>query len=371
MRYTAITTLFATLLLSVACSGATDHNIPQTSPEHVDTLWQKEFKTAQELVDNFTAIGEQLAEKDTCGRTANLCQYIWHSGEYMFRCRGKNDDISKLPQLISDINLDNEIVKSFMIERDTARFVDHYFTLKFMQEGSSFEDSRDGRTIPVFYFPRSMNGNDYRKLREVFSSKNEALHIAYMKKLKYPIGNGGCSEELYAIRPIIEQNVKPSRLKKEILDLFDQHKGTMPGEPAPTPPLKDANGKEYTFAQFRGKVIVIDIWATWCSSCLAKMPDFIALSEKYKGNEEIIFLTVSIDRKEVRDSWLTAIEKRKMGNLLNLTPECSEESQFESDYHISGIPRYMVIDKEGNIVTAYAPPAGEGLDEIIMTTINK
>ena len=289
MRYTAITTLFATLLLSVACSGATDHNIPQTSPEHVDTLWQKEFKTAQELVDNFTAIGEQLAEKDTCGRTANLCQYIWHSGEYMFKCRGKNDDISKLPQLISDINLDNEIVKSFMIERDTARFVDHYFTLKFMQEGSSFEDSRDGITITVFYFPRSMNGNDYRKLREVFSSNNEALHIAYMKKLKYPIGNGGCSEELYAIRPIIEQNVKPSRLKKEILDLFDQHKGTMPGEPAPTPPLKDANGKEYTFAQFRGKVIVIDIWATWCSSCLAKMPDFIALSEKYKGNEEIIF----------------------------------------------------------------------------------
>ena len=206
---------------------------------------------------------------------------------------------------------------------------------------------------------------------KLYREEDRQLLSAYMKKLKYPIGNGGCSEELYAIRPIIEQNVKPSRLKKEILDLFDQHKGTMPGEPAPTPPLKDANGKEYTFAQFRGKVIVIDIWATWCSSCLAKMPDFIALSEKYKGNEEIIFLTVSIDRKEVRDSWLAAIEKRKMGNLLNLTPECSEESQFESDYHISGIPRYMVIDKEGNIVTAYAPPAGEGLDEIIMNTINK
>ena len=84
MRYTAITTLFATLLLSVACSGATDHNIPQTSPEHVDTLWQKEFKTAQELVDNFTTIEKQLAEKDSCGRLSNLCQYLTDSQRTIF-----------------------------------------------------------------------------------------------------------------------------------------------------------------------------------------------------------------------------------------------------------------------------------------------
>lgn len=371
MKPLAIATLFITLLMGNACSGTIDRGTAWTSQESIDSLWQKEFKTAQELVDNFTTIEKQLAEKDSCGRLSNLCQYIWHSGEYMFKCRGKNDDISMLSKQISDISLDNKIVESFMVERDTARFVDHYYTLKFMQEGCSFEDSRDGITITVFYHPRSMNGNDYRKLREVFSCKNDALHIAYMKKLKFPISNSGCNDELAAIRPLIEQNVKPSKLKKDILELFDQYKDTMPGEPAPTPPLKDADGKEYTFAQFRGKVIVIDIWATWCSSCLAKMPDFIALSEKYKGNDDIIFMTVSIDRKEVRESWLAAIEKRKMGGLLNLTPECSEQSQFESDYHISGVPRYMVIDKEGKIVTAYATPAGGGLDEIIRNTINK
>lgn len=371
MRRTASAILFVTLFLSISCSGASGRHIAQTAPESIDSLWKKEFRTAQELVDNFTAVENLLEKEDSCGRTANLCQYIWHSGEYMFKCKGKNDDISKLPQHSGCISLDNEIVKSFMTERDTARFVDHYFTLKFMQEGSSFEESRDGITITVFYFPRSMNSNDYRKLHEVFSSKNDALHIAYMKKLKHPIGNGGCNEELYAIRPLIEKNVKPSKLKNEILELFDLHKGTMPGEPAPTPALKDAEGKVHTFAQFRGKVVVVDIWATWCSSCLAKMPNFIELSEKYKGNDRIVFLTVSIDRKEVRDSWLAAIEKRKMGSLLNLTPDCSEESQFESDYHISGVPRYMVIDEEGNIVTAYAPPPGEGLDEIITKTFNK
>ena len=127
----------------------------------------------------------------------------------------------------------------------------------------------------------------------------------------------------------------------------------------------DAKGKEYTFAQFRGKIIVIDVWATWCSSCLAKMPDFIALRDRYAGHDDILFLTVSIDRSEARDSWLATIERRRMEGLLNLTPDCEFQSQFESDYHISGIPRYIVIDKEGCIVTAYAPPPGGGLDEVI------
>ena len=239
MKPLAIATLFITLLMGNACSGTIDRGTAWTSQESIDSLWQKEFKTAQELVDNFTTIEKQLAEKDSCGRLSNLCQYIWHSGEYMFKSRGKNDDISMLSKQISDISLDNKIVESFMVERDTARFVDHYYTLKFMQEGCSFEDSRDGITITVFYHPRSMNGNDYRKLREVFSCKNDALHIAYMKKLKFPFRNSGCNEEFYAVRPLIEKNVKESRLKSEIITLFDSYRNVMPGEPAATPVLKD------------------------------------------------------------------------------------------------------------------------------------
>lgn len=365
MRSATIAILHMLLFLCTACSGERACGVQRQTLEMVDSLWQKDFSNAQELVENFTYIKGQLSQKDSCGNMQNLCQYIWNSGEYMFRCRGKNEDIQELTTNLDDINLDNGIVKSFMIERDTARFVDHFYTLRFMKEGCSFEESRDGITITVFYRPRSMNGNDYTKLREVFQSHNDALHIAYMKKLKFPIGNSGCNDELYAILPLIEQNVKESVLKDEILTLFDQYQGTMPGKPAPTPVLKDADGKEYTFAQFRDKIIVIDVWATWCSSCLAKMPDFIALSDNYKERDDIIFLTISIDRKEARDSWLTAMERRRMESLLNLTPDCEFQSQFESDYHISGIPRYIVIDKEGCIVTAYAPPPGGGLDEVI------
>ena len=353
-------TIASIALLALSC-----YNPPQ-----VDSLWQKEFNTAQEIINTYIAIDEKLRESDKERQTKNLCHYIWNSGEYMFKCRGKNEDIALLPENIEELALDDDIVKSYMIERDTARFADHYFTLKAMKRGCSFDDSRDGITITVFYPIRGINDNDYRKLQEVFSCKNDALHIAYMKKLKFPFRNSGCNAELNEIRPLIEKNVKESRLKQEIMELYNMYGNIVPGMPAPNPVLKDTKGNEYTFAEFRGKVLVVDVWATWCSSCLAKMPDYMALRESYKENKDIEFITVSIDRRDARNAWLNSIEKRGMSNMLNLTPDCEEMSQFECDYHISGVPRYIVIGKDGNIISAYAPPPGSGLKEIISKSIN-
>ena len=370
MKQSLIALLFMSLTLS-SCSEAPASNATEHEPVRIDTLWQKDFNSANEIVTNFNMVKEQIKGEPQATHTENLCHYIWHSGEYMFRCRGKNEDIALLPQSLEEIALDDATVEAFMIERDTARFADHYFTLRNMKHGSSFEESRDGITITVFYQPRSMNGNDYAKMKEVFSCKNDALHIAYMKKLKFPFRNSGCNEDFYSVRPFIEQNVKESKLKSEIIGLFDTYKNVMPGSPASTATLIDTDGKEHTFAEFRGKVLVVDIWATWCSSCLKNMPKYIALSNSYKGNSNVEFITVSIDRKENREGWLAAIRKKEMGDMLNLFPDCSVESQFESDYHISGVPRYMVIDKEGKIVTAYAPPPGGGLEGIIENTIKQ
>lgn len=370
MKETIVAILFI-LLVHTSCSGTPENRSVEQEQARVDSLWYKEFGSAEEIIANFNAIKEQIKGSAREVQTENLCHYIWQSGEYMFRCRGKNEDITLLPPNIEEIALDDATVEAYMIERDTARFADHYFTLKAMKRGDSFEESRDGITITVFYRPRSMNSNDYAKMKEVFSCKNDALHIAYMKKLKFPFRNSGCNEEFYAVRPLIEKNVKESRLKSEIITLFDSYRNVMPGEPAATPVLKDTEEREHTFAEFRGKVLVIDVWATWCSSCLAKMPKFIELYNSYKGNDDIRFITVSVDRKENRESWLSAIKKRNMGELLNLYPDCSVESEFESEYHVSGVPRYIILDKMGRIVTAYAPPPGEGMEEIIEKTLNK
>lgn len=348
------------LLLATACSSPT----PQ-----VNELWEgRTFASAQEIIWLYDSIAEAIGKESNL-HTKNLCHYVWSSGEYIFKCRGKKSDITELPARIEELHFDNETVNGFMVERDTARFADHYMTLEAMQRGATFEEARDGLTITVFYKAKPINSYDYNKLRTVFSCKNNALHEAYLRKMFFPFRNSGCNEELYKIRPLIEQNVAESPLKQQILALYDNYLPLMPGNNAPDARFIDTKGREHKLSQYKGKVIVIDVWATWCSSCLAKMPKFMELSQEFKNNSEIQFLTVSIDRHKAHKSWLTTIVKRDMGAMTNLTPDCEEESPFETAYHISGIPRYIIIDQEGRIVTAYAPGPDDGMKEIILKTL--
>lgn len=352
------------LLLVVAFSSS-------IVPIDVKSLWNKDFATAQEIVDTYNGIKAKLGKRDKELHILNNCYYVWRSGEYMFKCRGKKEDIAELPKHSEKLELDNDIVTKFMVERDTARFADHYFTLQAMKRGDSFNESRDGITITVFFPIRGWNSNDYQKLHEVFTCKNDALHIAYLKKLKHPLTNSGCNDELYAIRELIEKNVADSELKNEVLDLYDIYKPLMAGSIAPDVAFKDAGGKIYNISDFKGKVLVIDVWATWCKSCLMNMSKFITLKEEYKNNPDVEFITVSTDNDEVRENWLAAIEKFNMGNMLNLTPDYSAKNNFIGEYRVSSVPRYMIIDKEGYIISVFAPKPDGGMREIIERVLRK
>ena len=57
--------------------------------------------------------------------------------------------------------------------------------------------------------------------------------------------------------------------------------------------LQDVSETEYDFNSAKGKVIVINFWATWCPPCIAEMPSMELLYQKYKGNDDVVFLFVS------------------------------------------------------------------------------
>ena len=339
--------------------------IASNAMQVTDSLWNREFACAQEIIDTYTSIQKATDNKNKEQEILNICNYVWHSGEYMFKCRGKNEDIALLPKYAEELELDNEIVAKFMQEHKMARFADHYFTLQAMKRGCTFDASRDGIEMTVFFPIRGLNENDYLKLQAIFTCKNEALHTAYLKKMAHMLSNNGCNNELLVIRKFIEENVAESEQKEKIMALYDSYATIMPGVQAPDVAFKDAEGKKYTISSFKGKVIVIDVWATWCGSCLKNMPKFMELINSFKENKDVVFFTVSTDSDELREKWLAAIEKHKMGGMLNLTPERNSTPQFEEKYFVSSVPRYIVIDKEGKIVSAFAPKPGKELEKII------
>lgn len=334
-----------------------------------DSLWHKEFACAQDIIDTYTAIKKATDKKDKEQHILNNCHYIWQCGEYMFNCRGKNEDITKLPKHAEELDFDNEIVAQYMQEHKMARFADHYFTLQAMKRGYSFDASRDGIEMTVFFPIRGLNENDYLKLNSVFTCKNDALHAAYLKKMMHMLSNNGCNNELLAIRKLIEENVADSEQKEKVMALYDMYATIMPGVQAPNVTFKDADGKRYTIGDFKGKVIVMDIWATWCSSCLKNMPKFMGLIKEFENRDDVVFFTVSTDSDDLKDRWLAAIEKHNMGSMLNLTPDRSATEQFEAKYFVSAVPRYIVIDKQGNIVSTFAPKPGEELKSTIIEAL--
>lgn len=115
------------------------------------------------------------------------------------------------------------------------------------------------------------------------------------------------------------------------------------GRMAPDFSLRSTEGKTVKLSDFRGKVVVLDFWATWCPPCKAEIPDFIKLYSQYK-NDGFQMLGVSVDQGGL------AVVKPFMKNYGINYPILMADNQIVSAYGgISGIPTTFVIDKKGRV----------------------
>ena len=124
------------------------------------------------------------------------------------------------------------------------------------------------------------------------------------------------------------------------------------GAAAPAFKLPDTKGKPVQLSDFKGKVVYLDIWATWCGPCLKEIPYLERLKEKFR-NKDIEMITISIDTKI--DVWLAKVAAMKMQGIQLIDSNGSENSKIAKDYKVHGVPHYVLIDKNGRIASASAP----------------
>lgn len=104
--------------------------------------------------------------------------------------------------------------------------------------------------------------------------------------------------------------------------------------------LKDIDGIQINFNKSKGKVILINFWATWCPPCIAEMPSLHKLYEDYRDNIDFYF--VSSENEDVLKAFL---EKKNYKFNIH-TPQ----TQYPNSFDVSSIPRTFLIDMNGNIV---------------------
>ncbi len=116
------------------------------------------------------------------------------------------------------------------------------------------------------------------------------------------------------------------------------------GNPAPEFTFQNVKGKEVKLSKLRGKVVVLDFWASWCGPCRAEIPNLKSIYADYK-DKGVEFLSVSIDAK--KDAWTKALAEEGMTWQLGWVPDGGKKVM--EDYQFGGIPFILVLDKEGNI----------------------
>ncbi len=151
-------------------------------------------------------------------------------------------------------------------------------------------------------------------------------------------------------------------LEEASAKLYETRKGAM----AANFSYPDVDGKMVSLSDFKGKVVLIDVWATWCGPCRAQIPFIKKLEEELHGMD-VVFLSVSVDEEKDKQKWLNVIKQEQLGGVHIFA---SGWSKITKDYKITGIPRFMLVDKQGNIITDNAPrPSEPELKELILKNL--
>ncbi len=136
------------------------------------------------------------------------------------------------------------------------------------------------------------------------------------------------------------------------------------GKPSPKFNYPDVNGKNVSLDDLKGKYVYVDVWATWCGPCKREIPYLKELDEQYKG-KDLAIVSLSIDTMENKDKWLQMIQEQDLQGIQILADK-DWNSDFVTSYNITGIPRFILIDKQGNIYDANAPrPSDPRLKELL------
>jgi thiol-disulfide isomerase/thioredoxin len=116
---------------------------------------------------------------------------------------------------------------------------------------------------------------------------------------------------------------------------------------APNFTLTTPDGKSISLADFKGKVVLIDFWASWCGPCRKESPNLVRLYQTYKGKDFVI-LSVSLDDK--KDAWLNAIEKDGLIWTTHGSDLKGWETPLTSLYGFESIPHTVLVNQNGMIV---------------------
>lgn len=300
-------------------------------------------------------------EKVVFGKKETNDPFLSHFGRMTYL----NNQFFRLYLLLMGVRLellDEEKARSFAGEitdktiladpfKDEYMISDDYKDA-FLTQYLTFSINKDIRKNP------SLKESKYyrlEKINEIYKGKSREYRL--FKQLDDMLGTPiRTLEQLDEYKPVFEHYISEftnNEYRQSLVDTFQEKESwlqaTRKGKVAPAFTLENDKGETYSLVDFQGKVVYLDLWASWCGPCREEVPALRDIYEKYKSDDRIVIIGIAVHDRY--DPWKKALEEDKP-DWLQLYDADGIVAQA---YEANAIPRYILIDKKGNIVDMSAP----------------
>ena len=321
----------------------------------------------------------------------------------LFSCQSdKKNDITLSVYIANNTTLDTIIItdydnpdSSYVMARNeqgqfknSFHFSDGFYLIKFeseyttvfLQKGydllisihdfESFDESikakGQGERVNNFLFEQYLEKNDKIQLESLAD-----LEPSEFEQIKNQLVDGQ-NKKLQALKIDTEtRNILAEKLENEMHQYelyykqqYDFKVLTDTITVAPNFSGADVSGRLFSLSDFRGSMVYIDVWASWCTPCVKESPFFKQLQTEY-AQDNIQFISISMDCPEQIDAWKIALLEHDLKGIQLIADSCFESS-IAQDYYINSIPRFILVDKRGLLIDIDAPrPSSSEIRELI------
>ena len=240
----------------------------------------------------------------------------------------------KFPKFDEKIDLDNDTDFLFSTEYQKLARLKFFNNIKF--------DGTDNDFITA-------------KIRNIKALKSQNLKNFIIQNSIYDVSVDYANyEKTYQEYLSITNNPK---LKESLTAIYNTIIATQSHKASPKFDYENQKGGKTSLESLKGKYVYIDVWATWCGPCLIEVPSLKKVEEQYHG-KNIQFVSISVDNIKDRQKWSNLVNTKQLGGI-QLLADMDFSSEFIKAYEIKEIPRFILIDSDGNIVNSNAPRPSE------------
>ncbi|MFN7705872.1 MAG: TlpA family protein disulfide reductase [Chryseotalea sp.] len=332
---------------------------PEKFIKRLDTLKNSINEFHRSYIDTTTLESELLVllKKIDEVKIASVCQ------EYLFF--HNNNAVSNGKKNFSvNIKLENFINPSILYDTTLLDLgqIDFSLFLQLHLQNTVYlpifiNDSyrKDEYLIPIASAQQIDLANYPHTIKEFLSASN----VQYWLSMK------GINPSTDSIFNSFKSQYRKSKYVQSLEETYNKFIQLSNGRQAPNIKGIKLDGDTLSLEELRGKVVYIDVWATWCGPCREEFPHMKKLQENFKNNENIVFLNVSVDRD--KEAWRNFIKSGQTPKGIHII----NDGSIYNTYLISGIPRYILIDNRGKIINADAfRPSSKGIKDQLIELIH-